>query len=459
MSEQPNVIVFFTDQQRWDTTGVHGNPMGLTPTFDRIASEGTHVYNSFTCQPVCGPARACLQTGMYATNTGVITNSMQIRPGLTNLAEAFSAGSYQTGYIGKWHLGPGGQGPVSPEHRGGYDYWLASNTLEFTSNAYHTELYDNDGQAVQLPGYRVDAMTDAAIRYIDSHADDPFFLFLSYIEPHFQNHTDDYPAPVGYREAYTSGWIPPDLQALGGSTHQHIAGYYGMCKRLDEALGRVLDTLISLHLDENTIVLFTSDHGCHFKTRNSEYKRSCHDSSIRVPTALCGPGFHGGGRIQEMVSLIDLPPTLLDAAGLDIPEQMEGRSILPLTRADKGDWPAEAFVQISESQCGRCIRTQRWKYSVDAPDATGQDASAERYVEEFLYDLQSDPYELCNLVHSAAHAPVREDLRQRLIARMIHAGEAEPVIDLAEEHPGGQRHVGNDLDGRYSAYTEYPQQR
>ncbi len=184
--------------------------------------------------------------------------------------------------------------PVPPENRGGYDYWLASNVLEFTSDAYQTRLFDNDNQPVDLPGYRVDAMTDAVIRYIDQQKDNPFYLFTSYIEPHHQNHLDDYPPPDGYRERYTGKWIPPDLAALGGSTHQHLGGYYGMVKRLDEALGRLMDALKSLDLLDNTIILFTSDHGCHFKTRNSEYKRSCHESSIRVPTAFHGPWLRRG---------------------------------------------------------------------------------------------------------------------------------------------------------------------
>ena len=221
------------------------------------------------------------------------------------------------------------------EQRGGYEYWLAANLLEFTSDAYDTLLYDTDGKPVQLPGYRVDALTDAAIRYVDSHQAEPFFLFVSYLEPHIQNHLDDYPAPDGYREQYTGRWMPPDLATLGGSSPQHLGGYYGMVKRLDEALGRLLDALRSLNLLENTVVLFTSDHGCHFKTRNAEYKRSCHESSIRVPTALCGPGFDGGGQIDALVSLVDLPPTLLDAAGLPIPPAMQGRSILGLLRGDR----------------------------------------------------------------------------------------------------------------------------
>ena len=134
---------------------------------------------------------------------------------------------------------------------------------------------------------------------------------MSFLEPHHQNDHDSYPAPTGYREKYAGRWVPPDLAALpdwewmqgskhpnatlmGGSTHHQLGGYCGMVKRLDEAFGRVMDALRSLGLEDDTIVLFTSDHGCHFKTRNSEYKRSCHDSSIRVPTLSPGPGFRGG---------------------------------------------------------------------------------------------------------------------------------------------------------------------
>lgn len=436
--DRPNVIVFFTDQQRWDTTGVHGNPLGLTPHFDHMAHAGTDVHYSITCQPVCAPARSCLQTGMYATNTGVFRNGLTLRPDDVTLAKCFGEAGYATGYIGKWHLA--GVEPVPAEARGGYQDWLGSNALEFTSDAYDTVMYDNDRRPVKLPGYRVDALTDAAIRYVDAHQAEPFFLFISYIEPHFQNHLDNYPPPDVYRHRYHGAWVPPDLAALGGSAHQHLGGYYGMVKRLDEALGRLLDALKSLNLREDTIVLFTSDHACHFKTRNSEYKRSCHDSSVRVPTAFCGPGFDGGGRIDEMVSLVDLPPTLLDAAGLPVPPSMEGRSILPLIQGEVDDWPEEAFIQISESQVGRALRTRRWKYSVVAPGVPGwQQPGSDRYVEEFLYDLPADPYELTNLIGLDAYAEVTQQLRARLIARMVAAGETAPIIEPAPAQPSGQR--------------------
>jgi len=213
-SDRPNVVVFFTDQQRWDCSGLHGNPLDLMPNFDRMAQAGTHVANSFTCQPVCGPARSCFQTGLYATKSGCWRNCIPLPLDSKTLAHRFRDGGYTTGYIGKWHLAE--EEPVSESHRGGYQYWLASNTLEFTSDAYRTVMCDNANKPMTLPGYRVDACTDAAIRYVDSHQKDPFFLFLSFIEPHMQNHRDDYQAPAGYEERYRGRWIPPDLAALGG---------------------------------------------------------------------------------------------------------------------------------------------------------------------------------------------------------------------------------------------------
>ncbi|QRM56165.1 sulfatase-like hydrolase/transferase [Sinorhizobium sp. BG8] len=431
VAKRPNVIVFFTDQQRFDTTGVHGNPMGLTPNFDRIAQMGTHVANAFACQPLCGPSRAALQTGRYATAAGVFRNEIPLDPQLPTLARVFSENGYRTGYIGKWHLA--GQDPVPAGLRGGYDEWLAANHLEFVSDAYDTRLTDGDGTEHRLPGYRVDAMTDAAIRYVDAHKEEPFLLFLSFLEPHHQNNTDDYPAPTGCREELQKRlWVPADLQALQGTSSWHLAGYYGMVKRLDEAFGRLLDALKSLNLEEDTIVLFTSDHGCHFKTRNDEYKRSCHESSIRVPMAFTGPGFDSGGRMRALVNTTDIAPTLIDAAGLPIPETMQGRSILPLLRDPKSDWRQESFVQISETETGRAIRTARWKYAVTAPYDAAQSEAAE-YDEFALYDLESDPYELVNLIGMPAFAEVTADLRSRLLKWIFDIEGSTPRINMHPE--------------------------
>jgi arylsulfatase A-like enzyme len=146
--------------------------------------------------------------------------------------------------------------------------------------------------------------------------------------------------------------------------------------------------------------------------------------------------------LRQLVSLLDLPPTLLDAAGIGVPAQMQGRSILPLLRGESAGWPEEVFIQISESQIGRALRTARWKYSVVAPGVDGNSApGADRYVEEYFYDLEADPHELTNLVNQAAYRDIKIKLRERLIERMVAAGEAAPLIEPAPEQPSEQRRV------------------
>lgn len=435
-----NVIVFFTDQQRYDTTGMAHNPCGLTPNFDCMAADGTYAEYAFTPQPVCGPARAVLQTGKYATTTGNFHNGVVLPKEHKTMADYFNAAGYSTGYIGKWHLAEG-RHAVPEEQRGGYQYWLGANSLEHTSTAYHTLVYDNNNQPVELPGYRVDALTDAAIRFIDNQKDaqQPFFLFLSFLEPHFQNCFDDFPAPDIYKNI-PAGYMPPDLGSLKGTAWEHLSGYYGMVKRLDEALGRIRDALKSLGMEENTILVFTTDHGCHFKTRNQEYKRSCHESSIRIPLAFYGGPFTGSGKLREKISLVDLAPTLLDACHLPVPSDMQGRSLMPYVRHEvQTPSHKDIFIQISESQVGRAIRTDRWKYSVEALDKDPiHDAGSDTYTETFLYDLEHDPYELHNLIHSKAHEKVCLTLAEKLKHCMAEAGEPVPTILPAEKETIGQ---------------------
>lgn len=443
-SRQPNAVVVLTDQQRWDTTGVHGNPAGVTPVFDRMARTGTHIEQAITPQPVCAPARAALQTGRYPTATGVYRNGLAPDPGLPTLAGSFAQAGYVTGYIGKWHLAGAatGHGPVPAALRAGYQRWLASEILEFTSDAYRTVVYDEQGAAVRLPGYRSDALIDAAVRFVADHHDRPFLLFLSLLEPHHQNATDDYPAPEGYAERYTGRWLPPDLAALGGAApgggpHRHLGGYLGQIKRVDEGVGRLRDALRSVGAEDDTVFAWTADHGSHFRTRNDEYKRSAHEASVRVPLALTGPGFDGGGLVRHPVSTVDLVPTLLESCGVPVPEGMQGRSFRPLVGGgtDPGR-PGEVFVQISESQVGRAVRTARWKYVVTAPAAhPWHECGADRYVETELYDLAADPYELDNLAGLPSHRAVADTLREGLLRWMARVGEKPPVVENAAEQP------------------------
>jgi len=435
------VVIVFTDQQRWDTLGVNGSPMGLTPNLDRLARQGARFLLPITNQPVCAPARACLLTGQYATTHGVWRNGLGLTGREQTLATCFGAAGYQTAYVGKWHLAPRecGRGPVPAEYRGGFaDFWEAANVLEHVSQPYQTVLYDAAGDEVRPAGYRVDALTDRALHFL-RHArreQDPFFLMISYLEPHHQNDIDRYVAPEGYAERYADPFVPPDLRPLPGNWQTQLPGYYGCIRSIDENLGRLVAALEELGLAENTLVAFTADHGCHFRTRNAEYKRSCHDSSLRIPLVLWGGELSRRQVVPEPVGLVDLAPTLLEAAGLPVPETMQGRSLLPLIRREPVEWPEEVFVQISEAGTGRALRSERWTYGVFAPGGEGRTGPrSERYLESYLYDNFADPAQHVNLLGRAAYREVAAGLRARLLERMRAAGEPLPEIVPWEAAP------------------------
>lgn len=438
MNKKPNVVFFFSDQQRYDTVGCYGQNLDITPNLDKMAEEGVRFEYAFTPQPVCGPARACLQTGKYATTTGCFKNDIALPLNEKTIANWCFESGYEVGYIGKWHLASTGRRqnyktkPVPLELRGGWnDYWLASDVLEFTSNGYSGHMFDGDMNKVEFNKYRVDAITDFALDYLNNkrNKEKPFFLFLSYLEPHHQNTTHRYEGPVGSEEKFKHYEVPKDLKEEKGDWRKNYPDYLGSCNSLDYNLGRIRDELKKMGLEENTLIIYTSDHGSHFKTRNFEYKRSCHESSIRIPLVINGPGFKGGKVIKELVSLIDIPPTILASTGINKPDYMQGRSLQQLVEGNSSNWPDEVFLQISESQVGRAIRTKKWKYSVNALHKQGfLHADSDTYIEDFLYDLETDPHEKNNLVCDPAYKKIRYGLAQRLTSKMQEVGEGVPEI-------------------------------
>jgi len=443
--KKPNIIFFFSDQQRWDTVGRYGQKLNVTPNLDKMAEKGVRFENAFTCQPVCGPARSCLQTGKYAAEVGCYRNGIALPLDEKTIAHHFSEAGYEVGYIGKWHLASTlGQScedigpefdcvssPVPMERRGGYkDYWLASDALEATSHGYDGHMFDADMNKVEFKGYRADCVTDYVINYLNiRNSEKPFFLFVSYIEPHHQNDHNRYEGPKGSKERFKDFEVPGDLVDKEGDWNENYSDYLGCCASLDENLGRILCELEKMDIDEDTVVFYTSDHGSHFKTRNSEYKRACHEGCIRIPMVAYGPGFQGGKVIDQLVSLIDVPPTLLECADIKTPYTMKGRPLQQLVQGSIKNWPKEVFLQISESQVGRAIRTMKWKYSVKAPEKNGgMYSSSDIYREDFLYDLENDPYENNNLVKDPAYEKVRNSLSEILKRKMKEAGEKAPQI-------------------------------
>ncbi|MGM0401476.1 MAG: sulfatase-like hydrolase/transferase [Chloroflexota bacterium] len=428
---RPNIVFIFTDQQRWDTLGCYGNERDLTPNLDEMAREGVRFDQAFTAQPVCGPARCCLQTGLYPTSVGCFRNGIPLPLDTTTLAHRFKGVGYEVAYIGKWHLAGTRDEPVPEERRGGWtDFWLGADLLEFTSSPYGGGYYDANNELIPFDGYRVDSQTDHVLEYLrNREREEPFFLFVSYLEPHHQNDQNRYVAPKGYAKRYADYDPPKDLVGHEGDWQENLADYYGICANLDENVGRIRKTLEELDLTENTIVFYTSDHGSHFRTRNSEYKRSCHEASIHIPMIAWGPGFDRGSVVHDLVSLVDLPPTLLHVGGIQIPDEFHGRSLISLIEGKAEKWPEEVFVQISESQVGRAVRTKRWKYCVDAPDADGwDDPDSEVYEEQYLYDLEVDPHEQNNLVGDPRYRATADELAEILVRRMVAAGEEAPRI-------------------------------
>ncbi len=438
---KPNVIVLFSDQQRWDTLGCYGQKLPVSPNLDKMAEEGVRFDLAFTCQPVCGPVRACLQTGKYATEVDCHRNGRHLPLNIDTVARQMKDAGYTTGYIGKWHLASGPNSfdgdldpdyrvfPIPEEYRGGYDYWLASDVLEFTSHGYDGYMFDGDGKPRFFPygRYRVDAHTDWVMEYLEQQTkDDPFYLFVSYIEPHHQNDHQCYEGPKGSKEYWKNYEIPGDLAGKPGDWVENYPDYLGCCNALDNAVGRVFDKLEEMGLSDDTLIIYTSDHGSHFKTRNSEYKRSCHDGCLRVPMIVKGPGFTGGEVNDNLVSLIDVPKTVLTAGGANIPDDWQG--IAMQDAVGKSGVQDVVFAQISENHIGRAIRTHKWKYEVWADGSGWEQGQSDRYQERFLYDLEADPHERNNLITKPEYADIRRELCEMLKAKMVEANEPEAAI-------------------------------
>jgi arylsulfatase A-like enzyme len=454
---KPNIILFLSDQQRFDSLGCNGQTLDVTPRLDRFAAEDARNYTrAYTPQPVCGPARSCIQTGHYASDTGCFRNNISLPEDIPTLARRLTAEGYEVGYVGKWHLGidneiasmkEEGCPPTPRPRRGGYDgYWRGVDLLEMTSHGYGGFVYDENNEPVHFSHYRADAITDFALEFLEKRdTGKPFFLMVSTLEPHHQNDRDSYEAPDGYRERFTAYTPPADLPAGKGNWERYYPDYLGCCHSLDENFGRLIDALKAADLYEDSLLIYTSDHGCHFRTRLDEctengyddYKRNPYEAAAHIPLLIKGPGFAPGSSEDRPVSLIDLPSSILAAATGTVPEGLCGRNLADFT-VPEGDvsTPAElaaqgVYMEISESYVGRALVTERWKYVIYDPEAhPWNDRYGTCYRERYLFDLQTDPDERINLADDPAHADIRAALRQALILKAADAGEV-PEISTA----------------------------
>ncbi len=447
-ARRPNLVLFCSDQMRSDYVGAYGeNSMTRTPNLDGMVRRGSSFKYAVTNQPLCSPSRACMITGRYATETGEWKIATGMRRDLPTLASVLRENGYTANFIGKWHLAKadwkaqtGYNGWVPPDYRHGFDdLWEGANEFEHTTHPYYGTIWDAQGKEITYKDqYRVDFITDRAVRFLKQPPSQPFFLYVSQLEPHQQNDLHRMVAPKGYAERYRNPMVPQDLRNLPGDWQQQLPDYYGCVEKIDESVGTILKTLEEQNLLDNTVVAFISDHGCHFETRNTEYKRSPHDASIRIPFILQGPGLNHSAIRDEIVTMVDLTPTLLAACGVRAPESMKGRNVLPLLISDdaRTNWDNTAFIQISESMVGRAIRTKDWCYCVADRSKIGTEVPSSTQYEEYqMYNLADDPYQQVNLAGRQEYRKQAELLRNLLLERMRAAGEAPAQITPALHYP------------------------
>lgn len=440
---KPNIVLFVSDQFRWDFVGASQlNPTCRTPNIDKIAQRGVCFTHALTNQPLCSPARGCMMTGRYSTETGIWKlPPAGLHRDLPTLASVLRDNGYTANFIGKWHLAPSPKddpktlGFVHPEDRGGFlDFWEGANVLEMTSHPYQGTIWDGQGNPITFQDkYRVDFITDRAVRFLKRPQEKPFLLFISQLEPHYQNDMDRPVAPHGYGERYQNPYVPPDLVHLPGVWQSQLPDYYGCVESIDESVGTIVRTLEEQNLLDNTVFVFTSDHGCHFQTRENNYKRSPHDSSIRVPLLMQGPGLGSLQRFDQLVGNINLTPSLIDLAGVPVPTSMKGRSVVPLMRDARAqrDWRNQELIQISQTSgigIGRAIRTAEWTYCVSNPTSDPDAPSTSSYSEYAMFNNFSDPEQMVNLAGRDSFKNQAAQLREQLLDLIVESGEAKPNI-------------------------------
>ncbi|MFM1525382.1 MULTISPECIES: sulfatase-like hydrolase/transferase [Helcococcus] len=447
---KPNILLYFSDQQRSDTIGAYGQPLDITPNLDKLAYDGVLFEQAYTAQPVCGPCRAIFQSGQWPTTTGCFRNNIMLPTNIKTLANYMEEAGYENAYVGKWHLASSGDlagnhtinnetTAIPKKYRGGYNgFWRVADTLEKTSHGYDGYVFDENNNKIEFKGYRVDKIVDFGLEFLDKYnKEKPFFLTISMIEPHHQNDHNHHEGPKGSKERWKNFELPHDLKVLGGNSKKEYPDYLGACKSIDDNLGRILEKLKEIGELENTVIIFISDHGSHFYTRNQnnpygidDYKRSAHASASKVPLIFYGPGFKGGKRIRQIVSTSSLTKTIISIAGNNA-DELIGEDLTIFGKEDEENIKRDnlAFIQISESKVGRAIRTPEFLYAVKSPDTNFQDnMDSDIYVDDFLYDLKLDPFELNNIVFNPKYEKDKLNLRKLLIKEIEKAENKTPKI-------------------------------
>lgn len=433
---RPNVVLVIADQLRRDVVGYNGDPLARTPNIDRLAAESVSFTQTVANTPVCAAFRASLQTGKYATSTGMVINELRMNPDHRCLGHVVTDAGYETSHIGKWHMwGKKLKGadrhfiPRGPYRLGWDGYWAA---YDFAHQYYKAVYCTEEPVLLKAPGYEPDFQTDLAIERIDAHlkSDAPFFLTLAVGTPHDPWRKDNVPQKNYEQLANVTFPLPgnfsdvadPYMDRLHDRVPEYrdhyqeaLRCYYAMIANLDENVGRLVDALKKRGVYDDTVFIFTSDHGEMFGSHGRVQKLTFYEEAARIPFLVKLPNSTRAGKTSgAMLSTVDMAPTVLGLLGLPIPDEMEGDDLSGVVLGESGASEPE-FVYLQgpghthlweDGAEWRAIRDKRHTYAVYRRDGS-----------ELLFDNVADPLQQSNLIDDPKQRDVVETMRARLKAK------------------------------------------
>lgn len=421
--KKPNIIFVFDDQHRYSAMGCNGNEVIHTPNFDRLADEGIVLDEVISSCPICSPYRGQLMSGRYSHKNGVMDNEYLLKEDQPLLPSELGNQGYKTAFIGKWHLG---YPPYSEDNRFGFDYMAA---YDCKHDYYNVSYHENEKGPIKIEGWAPEEETSLAIRYmenhLDQHQDSPFAMVLAWGPPHWPY--DQYPDEFDIYDPVKVD-LPPNVpEQFAAFARQEIADYYGNVTGLDFQMGRILNTLSRLGIDDDTLLIFTSDHGDHLSSHGygkpmdrwmhpsfRASKATPYEESVHVPFIARWPGkIKAGTRSDAIVSSVDMMPTLVKIAGGELSPQIQGQDKSHILMGEDGPRADSAYLQIlgpgwphRGKWVGfwRGVRTHDWVYARWHQNEYGP----------LLFNRKEDPYEMTNLANDPEYKDIQSTLEKRL---------------------------------------------
>ncbi|QDU38613.1 Arylsulfatase [Maioricimonas rarisocia] len=455
-SVRPNIVFILIDDLRFDTFGYMGHPFVETPHIDRLAREGVQFRRAFVTTSLCSPARASFLTGQYMHNHRVVDNADLMPEGTVTFPQLLQKSGYETAFVGKWHMGGSSDAP-----RPGFDHWVSFRGQGTYAPEGHS--LNINGEQVPRTKYMTDELTDYSVDWLkERNGDEPFLLYLSHKGVHglydpAPRHRDRYrnepfpapgtmdetlqPPPAG--DAGKPMWVHDQRNSwhgiefpYHGRAKQSIAEMYRhyceMILSIDDSVGHVLEALEKRGLEDNTLVLFTSDGGHLWGEHGLIDKRCAYEESIRIPLLAWGPSTVAAGKTCDaVVANIDVAPTLLELADLDVPSQIDGRSFAsllqnPETAADRDSLLYEYYWEPAFPQTPTTFALRGPRYKLIQYHGV--------WDTDELYDLQDDPHETTNLIGRPEHQQRVNQMRRQLHDRLKETGGLAIPLGVKRNH-------------------------